>query len=327
MISVIIPTRDRPAGLARTLASLARMAVPPGLCWEVIVVDNGRYAAARAVAAAVSLPDGVALHVVDEPAPGVSRARNRGLETARGEILAFTDDDVEVDAAWLAELHREFAADPGIGMVTGQVVVHAPDGTEGRTRGGAERTVLRFPANPRPVAFGGNMAVRAETVAQVGGFDERLGPGPTAWGGEDVDYVYRVLAAGYAVAYSPRVLVVHRPAGPRSDRLPYGWGAVLAKHALAGDRWMARLLGIHLWRLLRALVQPHGRGRARAARRLLALLRGAGWWLWGAVWRRTEPPRRPATAASGTGAGSSGSPTSPRISPGWLRRGGGTPPR
>ncbi|MDR7521417.1 MAG: glycosyltransferase [Armatimonadota bacterium] len=295
MISIIIPTRDRPTGLQRTLDGLAAMTVPLGVAWEIIVVDNGRPDLTREVVARHAAASGLRVHYLHEDHPGVSRARNRGMQVARGEILAFTDDDMVVDSGWLAHIHREFSADPTLGLLTGRVIMRLPDGSERPVRGGTDRQTFGYPANPRRAGSGGNMALRASVAARVGSFDERLGLGISAWGGEDVDYIYRALKAGYTVLYSPQFLAYHERDTTRPNRLPNGMGAVLAKHALRGDRWMVGLLVAMSWRFLGTAFGPGARDRVLALRKFAALYGGAARWLRleAGEWVRSLWTRRP----------------------------------
>lgn len=100
--SVCICTRRRPDGLRRLLQSLVRQrAAPP---FEVVVVDNDPAASAQAMAE--SMQADLNLRYVCEPAPGLAAARNRSLQEARGDFLAFIDDDEEADETWLATHHR-----------------------------------------------------------------------------------------------------------------------------------------------------------------------------------------------------------------------------
>lgn len=94
-VSVIVATRNRCAPLAETLEAMTRLVVPPALTWELIVVDNGSTDGTSALLDRyrARLP----LRSVVEPVPGLSVARNAGLHVARGEVIAFTDDDCVVD--------------------------------------------------------------------------------------------------------------------------------------------------------------------------------------------------------------------------------------
>lgn len=107
LISVCICTFRRPEGLQRALASALALQIPSGCSLELLVVDNDHSGSAAAV---VESFQGIAsttdrsLRYLHEPTPGVSHARNRCLETAAGEILAFFDDDEFVNPDWLIEL-------------------------------------------------------------------------------------------------------------------------------------------------------------------------------------------------------------------------------
>ncbi|MDQ3701701.1 MAG: glycosyltransferase family 2 protein, partial [Chloroflexota bacterium] len=119
MVSVIIPTRDRPDWLADCLRSLVALEYPR---YEIIVVDNAP--ATEATAELVRREYGHLAHVryVREPRPGPASARNRGLTLAHGEIVAFTDDDAIADRFWIAELVRGFGRGPDVTCVTGSIV-------------------------------------------------------------------------------------------------------------------------------------------------------------------------------------------------------------
>src|SRR4051812_21029824 len=96
-ISVIIATRNRADSLRRLLPRLRAMS--PALDWELIVADNGSSDDTAQLLAGMS---GL-LRAVHEPVPGKSRALNRAMAAAKGELLVFTDDDVEPHPAWLDE--------------------------------------------------------------------------------------------------------------------------------------------------------------------------------------------------------------------------------
>ncbi|MDQ7857891.1 MAG: glycosyltransferase family A protein [Armatimonadota bacterium] len=298
MLSVIVGTCNRPDALRRTLASLAAMYLPLGRRWELLVMDTGADDAAGRVAAGFTgaAPGGVHYHRVDRN--NMCMAKNAALRIARGDIVAFTDDDVLVDRGWLAAFDEEFRAEPDVAMVTGRSLMAGPHIPDLSGRPSLERARYRFPTHPRPVVNGHNMAIRAAIVETVGLYDTRLGPGEP-FPAEDVDFTYRVLRAGYTVLRSPKPLVFHdhdrlTEEAAEARRLAYvqGWGAVLCKHALR-DAWMARLLAAEVWRLARPVADPGT--RARRWRRLRALCRGVGLWaLLGA-----RGPREPAAARAG----------------------------
>src|SRR5262245_60295402 len=89
----------RPTGLVRLLASLSRQKLPPGLSFEVIVVDNAPCEASRA--AAETWNGAAPLRRFEEPVRNVAIARNRAVDAAAGRWLAFIDDDETAEEDWL----------------------------------------------------------------------------------------------------------------------------------------------------------------------------------------------------------------------------------
>ena len=117
-ITVIIATYNRAALLDECLDHLGRQRFTAGD--EVIVVDNGSTDDTAAVVVRHQARFAVPLHLLHETLPGKSRAIARALAAATGEILAFTDDDVNVEEDWLDAL-RDAMADPAVALVGGPV--------------------------------------------------------------------------------------------------------------------------------------------------------------------------------------------------------------
>lgn len=215
-VSVVVCTRDRPTALTRCLRAIRALDAQPG---EVIVVDNApRDDATREVAEAAGV------RYVREPRPGLSRARNAGIAHARGEIVAFTDDDATVHPSWLTRLVPPFAA-PDVASVTGLVLPaaldHAGQVVFERGMGGFNRGFrcirydpdwfARTAASGAPVwkiGAGANMALRRRAVEASGGYDVRLGAG-AAGCSEDSELWYRLLAGGATCVYEPAAVVFH----------------------------------------------------------------------------------------------------------------------
>ncbi|HEX9455866.1 MAG TPA: glycosyltransferase family 2 protein [Candidatus Binatia bacterium] len=101
-ISVIVATRNRRAALARFLDGVLRLPAEPD--WELIVVDNGSRDGTAALLA--SAADHLPLVTIEEHRRGKSRALNKALSHARGELLLFADDDIDPDPLWLTALAR-----------------------------------------------------------------------------------------------------------------------------------------------------------------------------------------------------------------------------
>jgi GT2 family glycosyltransferase len=161
-----------------------------------------------------------------EPRPGLSRARNRGVAESTGEIIAFTDDDVIVDPLWIRALVRGIGREDAVGCATGFVtaaeldtpaqqyferrVCWSDDFAPRLFDLGEHRVdVPLYPYLTGTFGAGANFAITRSALADVGPFDEALGAGSPAMGGEDIDYFLRLLLAGYAIAYEPAAIVWH----------------------------------------------------------------------------------------------------------------------
>jgi len=221
-VSVVVGTRERPDLLTRCLRSLCALEYPD---LEIIVADNcAKTDRTREVARAC---DDQRVRYVHSDLQGVSAARNLGMAVSRGQIVAFADDDVIVDPAWLHSLVRGFERRADVGLVTGLVLpseleTPAQAMFERRVGWGTELNPRLFALDAPPpgdaifpyscgaVGAGASMAVHRRTVQAIGGFDEALGPGSLARAGEDLDFFLRVLLAGYAIAYEPTSLAWHR---------------------------------------------------------------------------------------------------------------------
>ena len=115
-VSVVVCTRNRQDDLLTCVEALERLDYPD---LEIVVVDNAPSDDATEVALAGR--DFPRVRYAVEPRPGLSHARNLGVAEARGEIVAFTDDDVTVNARWVEALVRGFARTPRVVCVTGLV--------------------------------------------------------------------------------------------------------------------------------------------------------------------------------------------------------------
>jgi GT2 family glycosyltransferase len=196
-VSIVVPTHNRSAALARCLTALSRLEYP-GDRYEVLVVDDGGDGDAP-------VADGIDLRVLKQARRGPAAARNRAAEVARGELLAFTDDDCMPPPDWLRRLVEVSRGAPEA-AVGGPTVTAFPNNTYAAASQEIVRLVYAYynggPAEPRFFASN-NLAVPTERFRAVGGFDEHFS---TA---EDREFCNRWLERGGQLAYAPDALVVH----------------------------------------------------------------------------------------------------------------------
>ena len=244
LISVVIATRDRGAAVLRAIESI----VPgPGgseanPC-ELIIIDQSDDDAS-AVALAPYLRS-QQIRYQKTSSRGLGAARNEGMRLARGEWVAFTDDDCSVRAHWCSELQRACNVDARIGIVFGNVV----EGWHDRTAGFIPSYVRKGSCLARSLSqkhqvegIGACMALRKSVWAALGGFDPLLGAGTRFHAAEELDFVLRALEAGHWVYETERAEVVHHGFRPHASKSTlahdycFGIGAVYAKH-LKCLRW------------------------------------------------------------------------------------------
>jgi GT2 family glycosyltransferase len=184
------------------------------------VVDNDP-SSSRTQAVTAAFPD---VRCVPEPRPGLSAARNTGIRTCGGAIIAFTDDDVLVHTGWIGAIRAAFR-DPDVIAMTGLVLpaelatraqyvfqsdaMHVDWGYRALDFDQAFfRSTRRKGVPAWRVGAGANMAFRREAFERVGLFDERLGAGSSGCS-EDSELWYRLLAEGHRCRYDPAAVIFH----------------------------------------------------------------------------------------------------------------------
>ena len=213
--SVIICTYNRSESLKRTLSSLASMNHPIDRSWEIIVVDNNSNDGTKNVVEDFSSGHELDVIYQFEGNQGKSFALNRGVESARGKILAFTDDDVLVHADWLKNIFRVFN-DTNASCVGGKILleweVPRPRWLSqllvdqlGYLDLGEETVRLSIPK-----IYGANLAVRSGIIRKYGGFDTQAGPiAEKMYSGEDTFFIEKLIRGEESVLYSPDIMVYH----------------------------------------------------------------------------------------------------------------------
>jgi glycosyltransferase involved in cell wall biosynthesis len=199
--SVAIPTRRRPDYLDVALKSIVPQVTALGA--EVLVIDDGGDPATTTVAQQHGA------RIVTLPTPsGLNAARNAAVAAARGPLIVFVDDDVEAREGWLAALLKGAQAAPDHDVFGGPIDARL----EGRRPPGCglEKppiTTLDLGADDRDVSrvWGANLAIRADALARVGGFDESI-----VGTGDEEDWQRRYLEQGGRIRYLADARLTHR---------------------------------------------------------------------------------------------------------------------
>jgi glycosyltransferase involved in cell wall biosynthesis len=222
-VTVIICTRSRPRQLERCLEALRAQAYRE---FDILVVDNGSGESTGEICRA----HGVAC--IREPVPGLTRARNLGARAARGELVAYIDDDAIAEPRWLEALVREFE-NPRVGAVAGRTrymkafgdpLVMSEDDAPGE---GERRSHRRFDRAVKDwfalACFGGigdgnTMMFRRELLTSVVRFDERIGRGCAIDSGDEHVAFMSLISDGFQVVHAPEAVVRHPVTSVIEDR-------------------------------------------------------------------------------------------------------------
>ncbi|GAA4286203.1 hypothetical protein GCM10022262_05620 [Georgenia daeguensis] len=282
-VSVVIPTRNRAGLLATCLDSVLAVRYPD---LEVLVVDNAPADDSTRATVHERFGNDARVRYVRLDRAGASHARNVGARLARGEIVAFTDDDALVDELWVAALVAGFADDPSIVCVTGLTLagsLETPAAQAFEAYGGMglglrprlydrdehRGDTLLYPYTAGVFGASNNVAFRREDFLARGGFDVTIGPGTAVFGAEDLDLFLAVVLSGDRIAYEPAATVRHEHRADFADlywqvfTYSAGFTALLTKWALA-DRRVAVDLARRVPRILPAALLASHRGGSEA---------------------------------------------------------------
>ena len=236
-LSFIVCTRngaDRLPGTLDSIATASRDA--PGT--ELVVVDNGSQDCTATMVAAWSARAPLSVTLLHEPRPGLAAARNAGIAAARGNLLAFTDDDCRLGPGYAANLLAHYKKDRAPVIRGGRVELGDPRDLPFTIKIDLVPAVYDGISHPGGFIHGCNMAMRRDVIARIGAFDPAFGAGAAFKAAEDTEYVYRAHRAGIDIEYVPDCLVYHHHGRRHQDDIARlartyaeGNGALYAKYA------------------------------------------------------------------------------------------------
>jgi glycosyltransferase involved in cell wall biosynthesis len=273
-ITVILCTYNRCQSLKKALESVAISILPTSIEWDVLVVDNNSNDLTRPEVEKFCHRYPGRFRYLFEKQPGKSFALNAGIREARGDVLAFMDDDVTVDPLWLQNLtapiedsqwagaggrirpERDFSP-PGWMLLQGD-----------HSLGPALAAVFDLGGEPGELSrppYGTNMAFRKSMFEKYGGFRTDMGPRPgSEIRGEDIEFGRRLLVAGERLCYAPSAVVYHAVPEDRLRKefflaywFAYGRTQVRERGSRPGKWGIPRyyfstaMLGIHTMRWIR----------------------------------------------------------------------------
>jgi GT2 family glycosyltransferase len=195
-LSVIVATYNGARTIAECLDGCTKLKYPD---YEVIVINDGSTDSTAEIAARFDV------RLINTPNAGLSRARNRGLDAATGELIAYIDDDARPDEHWLRFIAHAFATSDHVG-IGGPNIAPADDPA-------LSQCIANSPGGPTHVLLtdrlaehipGCNMAFRTDRLREVGGFDEQF-----RIAGDDVDVCWKLQARGWTLGFHPAAVVYH----------------------------------------------------------------------------------------------------------------------
>jgi GT2 family glycosyltransferase len=270
-VTVTICTAGERSTLEGALRSVVAQRLPPDCAIELLVVDNSRQTSDFVLLVVDDVADGATIPVryVREPRSGLGFARNAGIAAARGELVAFLDDDAVADRTWAADLVAAYR-ETGAAVVGGRVdpiwEVGRPAWLGDDLLGflsildyGPDRSLCRYPRYP----FGVNIAFRRSLLAELGGFNTALGGGGTpTYLMDEIELCTRIEQAGGQIVYVPEARVRHLVPAARTTRTFFLRRAAVLGRAAARVGWTADREGA---RRPLALLGPCAKAELQAA--------------------------------------------------------------
>jgi glycosyltransferase involved in cell wall biosynthesis len=264
-ITVILCTYNRYEMLRKALESLADSILPEFVSWEILVVDNNSGDQTGEIVKDFCRRYPNRFRYLFEPRQGKSYALNSGIREARGDVLAFVDDDVTVESTWLRNLTADLCGGEWAGA-GGRILPQwpcAPPSWLPENEWYGMAPLAMFDMGPAAGSltnppFGTNMAFHRWVFEKHGGFRTDLGPQPNSEiRNEDTEFGGRLLAAGERIKYEPTAVVHHSVPQKRLQKEYFlTWWfdkgrANIRETGLPGDTmWITSGIPLHLFRRL-----------------------------------------------------------------------------
>jgi len=251
-LSVIIATYNRSQSLAKTLESFLLQNIDDTFDYELIVVDNNSKDGTKEAVASFESRFKGKLRYLFEPISGKSHALNKGIKEAGGDILVFTDDDVQLDFCWLESLFDCFKKQSCDG-VGGRVLPVYPNGTPRWVRESPHQAAgavviydygeesREFSRSTMDLFIGANYAFKRKVFDECGSFRTDLSFGRIALG-EDIEFINRLLKKNKVLYYCGKALVWH-PVDLRRLNLGHvaRWNVALGRFAAREEKEEGRV--------------------------------------------------------------------------------------
>jgi glycosyltransferase involved in cell wall biosynthesis len=221
-LAVVVCSRDRPDQLKECLPALSAQDAD-----DFLVIDS-----ASTTSATADVARDAGVRCIRTDTPGLAHARNVAMRASTADVVAFTDDDCQPDDGWARAIRPHFSSatqQPGetdaVGFVVGRVTALG-DGEPMSVVIDALPRSYGKDDDPSHIGHGANLAVTRSCWEALGGFDDMLGVGSNLRSGEDTDFLWRALHAGWAGRYEPHAIVSHDQWRDRRAalRTSYGYG-------------------------------------------------------------------------------------------------------
>jgi glycosyltransferase involved in cell wall biosynthesis len=236
-VSLVLCTKNRAEQLKVCLKSINN--IQSTFAWDLVIVDNNSEDHTQQIIDAFKSNTDIPVQVTIETIKGSSAAKNTGCMLAKGEYIAFTDDDCYPQADFVDSVVAVLDENKDLGFVGGKVLLFDPQDMPITIQTHNSRIALKSSSYlAAGVIHGANFAFRRTAFLATGGFDERFGAG-RKYPCEDVDIMAEALRLGWQGVYDPRVVVFHHhkrrlqsDAEKLSKEYDKGRGAYFAKRLL-----------------------------------------------------------------------------------------------